>query len=444
MSFISPLSCEPPEPPPFECCEVTFTGFCLEDGTPIGIVVQEDEQVGWFNFLTAIFTPGPPPLGIGACPPITGITNTEQEILCDLDECGETLATVLVVRTYDSNGVPSPPLYYDALTGLPYIIQGTLQVCDTRVTLCEPVVICPGTEPIPVIVALDSSEDSVTVVQEPNVVSAGNSTNTPLGAGGTFTGVFEEVLPFADLTVLIHTDQQSAVDGFIVEYSSNGINVDATDVFSVVTLFGQQYSFGVNSRYVRIRYVNGATPQTTFRLQTIYKRHRGKPSSHRIDEPITNDNDAELVASVLTGRSEVSGLYENVEISPNQSLKVALTDRSSEVRNRLHVDAFIENVSAFPTTIHTVTPGYIFYLMTIGVTALNSSSSVNGRLVIRDNATVKIPYLVGQASSGAPGPIAVAPAAFLEPIPFSTNVNIQQLGGTNTVSIYIVGYEEPI
>lgn len=439
MSFINPISCDV-EPPPFECCPVTFTGFCLVDGTPIGIIVEGDEQTGWINFETGVTTPGPPPLGVTACP---SPTNTEQEILCDVDECDVTLATVLVVRTY-SNGVPSPPSYYDSITGLPYVIQGTLQVCDTRVTLCEPVVICPGTEPIPVIVSLDSTEDSVTVVQEPNVVSAGNSTSTPLPAGGTFTGVFEEVLPFADVTVLIHTDQPSAVDGFKIEYSSNGVDVDADDVFTVVTLFGQQYSFGTNSRYVRIRYVNGATPQTTFRLQTIYKRTRGKPSSHRLEESIVGDNDAELVKAVLTGISETSTLYENVELSATNSLKVALTDRSSEVRGRLHVDKFIENVSAFPTTIHTVTAGYIFHLMSIGVTGLNTSTTSNGRLVIRDDTTIKIPYLVGQASSGAPGPIAIAPAAFLEPIPFSTNVNIQQLGGLNTVSIYIVGYEEPL
>lgn len=437
MSLIEPISCgsEPVE----ECCPVTFTGFCLIDGTPIGIIVEGDEQTGWINFETGVTTPGPPPLGVTACP---SPTNTEQEILCDVDECDVTLATVLVVRTYDSNGVPSPPSYYDSITGLPYVIQGTLQVCDTRVTLCEPVVICPGTEPIPVIVSLDSTEDSVTVVQEPNVVSTSNSTSTPLPPGGTFTGVFEEVLPFADFTVLINTSHPSAVDGFKVEYSTNGIDVDATDVFTFVTADKKQYSFGTNSRYVRIRYTNGPIAQTTFRLQTIYKRSRGKPSSHKLDEGVVDNDDAELVKAILTGKRE-DGVYENVELSTQNSLKVALTDRSSQVLNRIHVDAFIENVSTFPTTIHTVTAGHIFYLMSIGVTALNASTTINGRLVIRDNLTIKIPYLVGQASA-APGPIAIAPAAFLEPIPFSTNVNIQQLGGVNTVSIYVVGYDEPI
>lgn len=360
------------------CCPTTFTGFCLEDGTPIGIVVQEDEQVGWFNFATTIFSPGPPPTGFGEC-------------------------------------------------------TDPLDCATDSITVCPPV--SGG--------FLNSSEDSVTVVQEPNVVSAANSTSTPLAAGGTFTGAFEELLPFADFTVLINTDQPSAVDGFIVEYSTNGVDVDATDTFTFMSAAGKQYSFGVNSRYIRIIYVNGATPHTTFRLQTIYKRFRGKPSSHKLDEGVVDDDDAELVKAILTGRRE-DGLYENVELSTQNSLKVALTDRSSQVLGRIHVDAFVENVSAFPTTIHTVTAGYIFYLMSIGVTAINTSQTVNGRLVIRDNLTVKIPYVVGQATAGTPGPIAIAPAAFLEPIPFSTNVNVQQLAGTDIVSLYIVGYEEPI
>lgn len=220
------------------CCSVTFTGFCLDDGTPIGIVVQEDEQIGWFNLTTAVFLPGAPPSGTGPC-----------------QEC---------------------------------------------------IALCPEQEPIPVIVTLDCATDSVAICGTPE----GSTTPAPV----------------------------------------------------LLTLAG--------------------------------------------------------------------------------SVEVALTERSSEVRGRLHVDKHVENVSAFPATIHTVTAGRIFYLMSIGVTGLNTSVAANGRLVIRDDTTVKIPYLVGQASSGAPGPIAIAPAAFLEPIPFATDVNIQQLGGTNTVSIYIVGYEE--
>lgn len=66
MSFITAQCCEEGE----ECCAVPITGFCLTDGTPLGLVVQGDEQIGWFNFQTAVFTPGPPPAGVGACPPI--------------------------------------------------------------------------------------------------------------------------------------------------------------------------------------------------------------------------------------------------------------------------------------------------------------------------------------------------------------------------------------
>lgn len=68
MSFIHPLNCVVEVDDVDPCCSVTFTGFCLEDGTPIGIVVQEEEQIGWFNFLTGVFTPGSPPAGTHVCP----------------------------------------------------------------------------------------------------------------------------------------------------------------------------------------------------------------------------------------------------------------------------------------------------------------------------------------------------------------------------------------
>lgn len=50
------------------CCSVTLTGFCLNDGTPIGIVVRDGTQTDWINFTTGITTLGPPPAGTKTCP----------------------------------------------------------------------------------------------------------------------------------------------------------------------------------------------------------------------------------------------------------------------------------------------------------------------------------------------------------------------------------------
>lgn len=49
------------------CCATTLTGFCLQDGTPVGIVVLNGTQTGWIDFTTGITTPGPPPAGTELC-----------------------------------------------------------------------------------------------------------------------------------------------------------------------------------------------------------------------------------------------------------------------------------------------------------------------------------------------------------------------------------------
>lgn len=77
MSFINPIPCGPAG----GCCPHYLSGFCLADGTPISIVIEEEVQTGWINLETGVFTIGPPPIGTGACPtdPIT-VTATDFDI----------------------------------------------------------------------------------------------------------------------------------------------------------------------------------------------------------------------------------------------------------------------------------------------------------------------------------------------------------------------------
>ncbi len=133
-----------------------------------------------------------------------------------------------------------------------------------------------------------------------DVISAPNSTTVPLGAGATFTGTFVEVLGYSNISVIVFADQGSAVDGLKLESSSDGINVDDSDSFTISAGVGKQFSFGAASRYIRVRYVNGGIAQGTFRLQTILHQQAPKSSSHRINQSIVNEDDAELVKAVIT------------------------------------------------------------------------------------------------------------------------------------------------
>lgn len=61
------------------CCSDTITGYCLPDGTPIGIVLQNGAQIGWIDLTTGTFSAGSPPNGVRQCAQnttLTGITGT--------------------------------------------------------------------------------------------------------------------------------------------------------------------------------------------------------------------------------------------------------------------------------------------------------------------------------------------------------------------------------
>jgi hypothetical protein len=148
-----------------------------------------------------------------------------------------------------------------------------------------------------------------------SVVSSLNSTNTPLNAGQTWTGTWEDVIGYSTITLTIFTSHASATEGLKFQTSSDGTNWDDGDLFTMPAMTAgnaKVYSFGVTARYFRIIYINGASNQTAFRLQTILHRVAIKPSSHRVDDSITDEDDAELTKSVLTGKSAISGGYKNV------------------------------------------------------------------------------------------------------------------------------------
>ncbi len=171
-----------------------------------------------------------------------------------------------------------------------------------------------------------------------NIVSTLNSTTTPLGVSGIFTGTFEDVLKYGHLTLLIATDAaDSIVDGLEIQWSSDGVTVDDTDKFTIGANVDKIYTFGPQSKFFRIKYTNNTVAQTTFTIHTVLKQFNQKSSSHRIGELISGEDDSELVKSVLSAKDINSGLWENIESEDG----------------RLLVDATIVPSATSPvTTIH--------------------------------------------------------------------------------------------
>jgi len=113
----------------------------------------------------------------------------------------------------------------------------------------------------------------------------------------------------------------SAVDGLQIQQSSDGTNWDHCDEFSIPATTGKNFSINPYAKWMRVVYTNGATGQTAFRLQTILKA-TGRPSSHRIQDSIVDDDDAELVKSVLTGK-DPDGHFHNVTATHDGDLMIS-------------------------------------------------------------------------------------------------------------------------
>lgn len=126
-----------------------------------------------------------------------------------------------------------------------------------------------------------------------NVISTVNTSTTPLTSAATFTGTSEDVSAYADIRVAVFSDVASATDGLSMQQSEDGTNWDFTDTYTIAANTGKVFDVPSYAKFFRVVYTNGATPQGTFRLQTVYHISRTKPSSQRPMDARSNENDME-------------------------------------------------------------------------------------------------------------------------------------------------------
>jgi hypothetical protein len=126
-----------------------------------------------------------------------------------------------------------------------------------------------------------------------STISTANSSTTTLGIGAAFTGTSEEITQYAEATIYVFSDVASATNGLSIQQSSNGVNWDSTDVYTIAAGVGAVFSVGVKARFFRIVYTNGGVAQGSFRLQTIFKRMMTKSSTVRPQDGRSNENDME-------------------------------------------------------------------------------------------------------------------------------------------------------
>jgi hypothetical protein len=153
-------------------------------------------------------------------------------------------------------------------------------------------------------------------------VEAANSSSVPLTSGATFTGTGVGTLDYALIFVNAYSDVPSATDGLVIQTSSDNSTWRDGDTFTIAANTDKTFSFQPSKQYMRVKYVNGTSAQGVFDLQTVFKKTNSKPSSHRIADSISPQDDATLQKSVLTALSD-GGSFTNIAATESNNLKVA-------------------------------------------------------------------------------------------------------------------------
>jgi hypothetical protein len=102
-----------------------------------------------------------------------------------------------------------------------------------------------------------------------NTISTDNSTTTPLTAGSTFPGEWEDVSAYDCIVLAVATDQDGT---YKVQFSPDGVNTDSTLTSYYRTAnINAPRRYTITRKYARVVFENtSASDQTYLRLQTTY------------------------------------------------------------------------------------------------------------------------------------------------------------------------------
>jgi hypothetical protein len=147
-----------------------------------------------------------------------------------------------------------------------------------------------------------------------HTISSANSTTSLLGAGATFQGTSVDVTNFSTVAVAFYADE--ATDGTLYFEASHD-NVNWISVPYTVNNASIQtpYIWNVVEKYIRIKYVNGTTPQTSaFQIQTKFSNSQELDLLLDAEDTINGTTPTKIVKAIATGR-DVNGAYQNIPAS---------------------------------------------------------------------------------------------------------------------------------
>lgn len=142
------------------------------------------------------------------------------------------------------------------------------------------------------------------------VVLDTNSTNTPLAAGATWTGLVQGTNGYNAAIVSLKTDQDCTL---YIDFSTNGNNWDSTLTYSVLAETNEVHRVVITRAYFRVRLTNtSSSPQTYLRLQSLFDSFQLLTSP--LNSIIQQDADAVVTRGIDAEIAIAQGLFQNYSI----------------------------------------------------------------------------------------------------------------------------------
>ena len=194
-----------------------------------------------------------------------------------------------------------------------------------------------------------STEETLAGVKtnQESVLDSGNSSVGQLGNGVSFVGTGVDCLGFSAVAITIHSDEDSAVDGMVFEFSQDNTNWDDQYKFNLDESQSQtrRFQFPVTSRYFRVNYTNGTETTTAFRVQTILHRENILTSIHRVESVVHEDRSAQLVKGVIIAQREGAVVQDFYPVMADVSGNLKVTTIGSDIPSdpTAFILTFLEN-----------------------------------------------------------------------------------------------------
>lgn len=215
-----------------------------------------------------------------------------------------------------------------------------------------------------------------------------NSTIVPLASGSTFVGNAEDVASWSEVDITIAGSPSNAPGQFYFEFSPDAVNWDVSVPFTLSGPNLVPITLRIIHEWFRVRYVNGATPQTSFRLTSVFHRTSAMRLTRFLSQSIDPNEPVELVrvakstlpegaatestlssvVSALTGTLQVTGSVAANVTFPSQ-LSINNFPATQAVSGTVQVyTSGIQGVSGSVSVSSISQPVSVFNAGTVGVT----------------------------------------------------------------------------